>query len=227
MRNALLIMAFVAASPVLAQDYQRGADPRWQSQDDRRAYERDSQYDRDQDRAQREMDAQRRDLEPSDRYERGDRYDRDDRNASREGGRYEAQVTSVRAVVAESGQHCWVERERVAQPGNDRSGANVPGAVVGAIVGGVLGHQIGGGHGKDIATAGGAVGGGLLGANVGRDRGDDRTVDRDVQHCRQTRGDQRPEYWDVTYTFHGQQHRAQLTYPPGETLPVNRDGEPM
>ena len=224
MRKTLLIMAFMAASPVLAQDYQRGVDPRWQSQDDRRAYERDSQYD--QDRAQREMDEQRRDLEPGDRdrSDRGDRYDRDARG---EGGRYEAQVTSVRAVVAEGGQHCWVEREHVAQADNGRSGANVPGAVIGAIVGGVLGHQVGGGHGKDIATAGGAVGGGLLGANVGRDRGDDRTVARDVQHCRQTRGDERPDYWDVTYTFRGQQHRAQLTYPPGETLPVNRDGEPM
>jgi len=224
MRKALLIMAFVAASPVLAQDYQRGPDPRWQSQDDRRAYDRDSQYD--QDRAQREMDAQRRDLEPGDR-DRGDRYDRDDRNANREGGRYDAQVTSVRAVVAEGGQRCWVERERVAQADNGRGNVNVPGAVVGAIVGGVLGHQIGGGRGQDIATAGGAVGGGLLGANVGRDRGNDRVVDRDVQHCRQTRGDERPDYWDVTYTFRGQEHRAQLTYPPGATLPVNRDGEPM
>jgi len=230
MRKALLIVAIMAAPPLMAQDYSRGSDPRWQSPDDR--YQQ-QQYE--QDRAQREIDAQRRDLEPSDRdqydrYDRDDRsgrYERDDRNASREGRSYDARVTSVRAVVAESGQHCWIERERVAQPGSGRSGANVPGAVIGAIVGGVLGHQIGGGHGKDIATAGGAVGGGLLGANVGRDRGDDRVVDRDVQHCRQTRGDERPDYWDVTYIFRGQQHRAQLTYPPGETLPVNRDGEPM
>jgi len=219
MRKTLLIVAFLAASPVLAQDYQRGADPRWQSQDDRRAYERGSQYD--QDRAQREMDSQRRDLEP------GDRPERDDRNAGHEGGRYEAHVTSVRAVMAEGGQRCWIERERIAQPDSGRGNVNVPGAVVGAIVGGVLGHQVGGGRGQDLATAGGAVGGGLLGANVGRDRGDDRTVERDVQHCKQTRGEERPDYWDVTYTFRGQQHRAQLTYPPGATLPVNRDGEPM
>jgi len=142
MRKALLVVAIMAAPPLMAQDYPRGSDPRWQSPDDR--YQQ-QQYE--QERAQREIDAQRRDLDPSDRdrydqYERDDRggrHDRDDRNASREGGRYDARVTSVRAVVAESGQHCWIERERVAEPGNGRSGANVPGAVVGAIVGGVLG----------------------------------------------------------------------------------------
>src|SRR5438067_12256569 len=75
---------------------------------------------------------------------------------------YEAQVTSVRAVVGPPEQRCWVERERV------EGGANVPGAIVGGIVGGVLGHQIGGGRGRDVATAGGAVAGAAVSANVGR-----------------------------------------------------------
>src|SRR5688572_11452173 len=86
-------------------------------------------------------------------------YDNRRRNNER---LYEANVTSVRAVVGPPEQRCWVEREQVVQ---ERSGANVPGAIVGAIIGGVLGHQIGGGTGQDIATAGGAVAGAAVGAN--------------------------------------------------------------
>src|SRR5665647_25713 len=72
---------------------------------------------------------------------------------------YEANVTSVRAVVGTPEQRCWVEREQVVQ---DRGSANVPGAIAGALIGGILGHQIGGGTGKDVATAGGAVAGACL-----------------------------------------------------------------
>jgi hypothetical protein len=36
----------------------------------------------------------------------------------------------------------------------------------------------------------------------------------------------RPDYWDVTCEFHGQQHRVQMTAPPGDTVAVNRHGEP-
>ena len=65
---------------------------------------------------------------------------------------YEANVTSVRAVVGPPDQRCWVEREQIAQ---ERGKANVPGAIAGALIGGILGHQVGGGVGKDMATAGG------------------------------------------------------------------------
>lgn len=132
---------------------------------------------------------------------------------------FTADVTSVRAVVSQAQQHCWVEREQVQD-----SGANVPGAIAGAVIGGILGHQIGGGRGKDLATVGGAVGGAALGANVGR--GDGGVYGQDVQRCSNIQGRARPEYWDVTYNFRGQEHRVQMTRPPGRTITVNGDGEP-
>ena len=134
---------------------------------------------------------------------------------------YEAPVTSVRAVVGPPEQRCWVERQQVS--GDGRGDPNVGGAVLGAIIGGVLGHQVGGGRGKDVATAGGAVAGGLIGANQGR--GDSGTYDRDVQRCK-TVASGAPAYWDVTYDYRGVEHRVQMSSPPGNTVAVNRNGEP-
>lgn len=134
---------------------------------------------------------------------------------------YEAHVTSVRAVVGTPEQRCWVEREQIAQ---NRSSANVPAAIAGAIVGGILGHQVGGGTGKDIATAGGAVAGAAIGANVGR--GGQQASTQDVQRCENIPSQARPDYWDVTYDFQGQEHRVQMTSPPGPTITVNERGDP-
>ena len=128
---------------------------------------------------------------------------------------FEAQVTSVRAVVGPPDQRCWVERREF------NGGANIPGAIVGGVIGGVLGHQIGGGRGQDVATAGGAIAGAAVGANVGRD-----DYGRDVQHCTDVSRYGRPDYWDVTYVFDGLEHRVQMTSPPGATITVNRAGEP-
>ena len=80
---------------------------------------------------------------------------------------FEADVTSVRAVMGQSEQRCWIEREAVAP---QRQQPNVGGAIVGGVIGGILGHQVGGGRGKDIATAGGAVAGAIIGSNVANDR---------------------------------------------------------
>jgi uncharacterized protein YcfJ len=135
---------------------------------------------------------------------------------------YEAQVTSVRAVVGPPEQRCWVERQAVTTNQGDY---NIPGAIVGGIVGGILGHQIGGGRGQDIATGVGAVGGAAVGANVGRGYGND-VVTQDVQRCTTTPHSGRPDYWDVTYNFRGYEHRVQLTSPPGNTILVNDRGEP-
>lgn len=136
---------------------------------------------------------------------------------------YEADVTSVRAVVGPPEQRCWVEREQVVQ---DRSGTNVPGAIASALIGGILGHQIGGGRGKDLATAGGAVAGAFVGANVGRGDDGQQEQTQDVQRCEDTPSRTRPEYWDVTYNFRGQEHRVQMTAPPGRSMTVNAHGEP-
>ncbi|NRF67119.1 glycine zipper 2TM domain-containing protein [Aquincola sp. S2] len=147
-----------------------------------------------------------------------------DRDYRRRGGErlYQADVTSVRAVMGPPETRCWADREQV--PDHGRS--NVPGAVVGAVLGGILGHQVGGGSGKQIATVGGAVAGGAIGARTGRDDNGRPGSFRDFQRCSETAARQRPDHWDVTYHFRGQEHRVQMTAPPGQTVTVNRDGEP-
>lgn len=131
---------------------------------------------------------------------------------------YEADVTSVRAVVGPPQQRCWMEQEQVQQQG----GANIGGAVVGALLGGILGHQVGGGRGQDIATAGGAVAGAAMGSQVGRNSGQPA---QSVQRCANEPA-ARPAYWDVTYNFRGLEHRIQMTSQPGRSITVNRQGEP-
>ena len=95
----------------------------------------------------------------------------------------------------------------------------------GAVIGGVLGHQVGGGAGKDLATVGGAVAGGAIGAQTGRNNDPLPAQSRDVQRCREVTS-QTPEFWDVSYNFRGQDHRAQLRAPPGRSVTVNDRGEP-
>jgi uncharacterized protein YcfJ len=137
---------------------------------------------------------------------------------------YEAPVTSVRAVVEDSGQRCWVEREQVVQ---ERSGGNVPGAVLGAVIGGILGHQVGGGTGRDVATGVGVVAGAAIGGNSGNSgNGQQVVTTQNVQRCASAPGQARPAYWDVTYNFRGQEYRVQMTTPPGTTVTVNEQGEP-
>jgi uncharacterized protein YcfJ len=146
-------------------------------------------------------------------------YDNRRRNGERT---YQADVTSVRAVMGQPEQRCWVEREQVSQ---GSSGGNVPAAVMGGIIGGVLGHQVGSGRGNDAATAGGAVAGAALGYNVGRNDGNRQVATRDVRRCENTPS-QTPAYWDVTYNFKGQEHHMQTAYAPGRTVSVNHKGEP-
>jgi uncharacterized protein YcfJ len=136
---------------------------------------------------------------------------------------YEADVTSVRAVVATPEQRCWIESELMPQ---ERGNANIPGAIAGAIIGGILGHQIGSGSGQDIATVGGAVAGGAVGAQVGRSSGGQHIQTRDVQRCENVPSHARADYWDVTYNFREQEHRVQMTALPGSTVTVNGRGEP-
>jgi uncharacterized protein YcfJ len=131
---------------------------------------------------------------------------------------FQADVTSVHAVMGPPEQHCWVERDQVSHGGN----ANVPGAIIGGIIGGVLGHQVGSGRGNDVATVGGAVVGAAVGSNTGRHGG----YGQDVQRCETTASQGPPAYWDVTYEFHGLQHRIQTASAPGRSVTVNGRGEP-
>jgi uncharacterized protein YcfJ len=138
---------------------------------------------------------------------------------------YEANITSVRAVVENSGQRCWVEPQQVVQ--EQRGGPNVPGAVLGAVIGGILGHQVGGGTGRDVATGVGVVAGAAIGGNSGRSEGSQQVVTtQNVQRCSSNPAQARPAYWDVTYNFRNQEYRMQMTTPPGATVTVNEQGEP-
>ena len=131
----------------------------------------------------------------------------------------EANVTSVRAVVATPEQRCWVEPGQVQSQRN----INVPGAVVGAVIGGILGHEIGGrGTSQDVATVGGAAAGGFVGANVGRTGS---TQAQNVQRCSSVPS-ATPTYYDVSYNFRGTDHRVQMAANPGPTVTVNGRGEP-
>ncbi len=135
---------------------------------------------------------------------------------------YQANVTSVRAVVDAPGQRCWVEQEQVAAKPNN---SGVAGGVIGAVLGGILGHQVGGGSGKDVATGLGVVGGALIGNRVGRDNATPVTTTQNVQRCA-TAPQAQPTYWDVTYNFRGQEYRVQMTREPGSTVTVNEQGVP-
>ncbi len=136
---------------------------------------------------------------------------------------FEADVTSVRAVMGPTEQRCWMEKQDVVNE-NPRRENNIPGALGGALLGGIIGHQIGGGTGRDIATVGGAVAGGVLGSRIGSDG---RSVStRDVQRCEKMPSRAGTDHWDVSYRFRGQDHLVQLKQPPGRTITVNREGEP-
>ena len=149
---------------------------------------------------------------------------RDGRNYRRRNSErtYEANVTSVRAVVATPEQRCWVEPGQAVPP---KQGINVPGAIGGALIGGILGHQFGSGTGQDIATVGGAAAGGFVGANIGRLGVGQQAQPQNVQRCENVPS-QVPTYYDVTYNFRGQDGHVQMTNPPGSTITVNERGEP-
>ena len=134
---------------------------------------------------------------------------------------FEAPVTSVHAVLGAPTERCWVEHQQVNEP--NKNNTNIGGAIAGALIGGVLGHQVGGGRGKDLATAGGAVAGAAVGSTVGRNG--TTPTDKEVRRC-ETTPNTKPEYWDVTYVFHGVEHRVQMTAPPGKWIAVNENGEP-
>lgn len=144
---------------------------------------------------------------------------------------YDAQVTSVRGVAGTPAQRCWIEREQVAQQPQvqQQQGApNMAGAAIGAVLGGILGHQVGGGSGQKIATVGGAVGGAALGAQYGRNDQQVQVapITQDVRRCDGNAVQATPAYYDVTYRHQGTEHRVQMATPPGNTITVNRRGEP-
>jgi uncharacterized protein YcfJ len=131
-------------------------------------------------------------------------------------------VTSVRAVLGTPEQRCWVERQQVSEPPRSNAG----GVIAGALIGGILGHQVGGGTGRSVATAGGAIAGAAIGNNVANNNNSANSYSRDVKRCENV-GNSKPEYWDVTYNYRGEEHRVQMSAPPADTIAVNsKTGEP-
>ncbi|MBS0445409.1 MAG: beta/gamma crystallin family protein [Proteobacteria bacterium] len=49
---------------------------------------------------------------------------------------------------------------------------------------------------------------------------------QDVRHCDRLPRSGQPDYWDVTYYFHGTEHHVELTAPPGPTITVDGMGDP-
>jgi len=115
---------------------------------------------------------------------------------------YLAPVLQARAVVGPAEQRCWVAREQVVQQ-----------------------DDLGGGTGRDLATVGGAVAGATVGANMAGSGGGRRLGHREVERCANVQ-DARPVYWEVTSRFRGQDHQMQTRTQPGDTVRVNRQGEP-
>lgn len=162
-----------------------------------------------------------------DHYAPGPAYPAYDARRRKDERLFQAEVVHVREVYGQPEQRCWVERQPVAATSPvPRSGNEIGGAVIGGILGGVLGHQVGSGRGNDLATGVGAVAGALAGANVARNNSGEAVYTQDVRRCENVRTSGRPEYYDVTYTFRGQEHRMQTSAPPPRTITVNHRGEP-
>ena len=136
---------------------------------------------------------------------------------------YQANVSAVRAVVGKAEERCWIEQQPVKQAQTNNA---VPGGIGGALLGGILGHQIGGGNGNQAATVLGALGGAVVGSQVGKNYGNQPVKTEGVKRCSTTPASAKPDYWDVSYSFRGKQHRVQMANEPGSTITVNQAGEP-
>ena len=125
---------------------------------------------------------------------------------------YDADITSVRAVIGAQGERCWIEPGPANGEGN---AGGIVGGARGAVLGGILGHQ-------PVVVGRGMDG---VGMNVARDRDGQPIYTRDVRPC-DKRGHGDAEYWDVRYAFRGREHQMQTASRPGPTVRVNASGEP-
>ena len=131
---------------------------------------------------------------------------------------FQAQIVSTRAVYADAGQHCWIERAQASQSQADNRNA---GAVIGGVLGGIIGHQVGHNNGSTVI---GAVGGAVLGAAIGNNQPVQQA--QGVQRCAPNQPQGAPQYWDSTYMWQGVEHHMQTTVAPGAVVTVNDRGEP-
>lgn len=141
----------------------------------------------------------------------------------------------IRVVERPHYQHeCWDEPVVYREPPRyvRQRGPRTP-AILGGIVGGVIGNQFGHGGGRDAATAAGA----MLGYSMVRDTEyygghyeGGREYTRYERRCAPRR-DYRPEEqitgYDVTYRYQGRIYHTVTDYPPGATLRVQVDVNPV
>ncbi|HET9049205.1 MAG TPA: glycine zipper 2TM domain-containing protein [Chiayiivirga sp.] len=129
---------------------------------------------------------------------------------------------------------CWDEPVTYREPPRyvRHRGPRAP-AVLGGIIGGVIGNQFGHGGGRDAATMAGA----LLGYSAVRDSqhygghyDGGRTFTRYERRCATRtdyRQDERISGYEVTYRYQGRLYQTVTDYPPGATLQVQVDVNPV
>jgi uncharacterized protein YcfJ len=131
-------------------------------------------------------------------------------------------------------QECHNVTVRHQRPVQDQN--RVAGSVLGAVVGAALGNQIGDGNGKKAATVLGAAAGGYAGNQVQHNMQRGNTYTTTEQQC-STVHDSRVEQkcntvydlsekivgYDVTYKLGETQGKVQMSYNPGDKIPV-KDG---
>ena len=129
---------------------------------------------------------------------------------------------------------CWNEPVTYREPPRyvRHRGPRAP-AILGSIVGGVIGNQFGHGGGRDAATAAGA----MLGYSMVRDTqhyggyyagGHEFTrYERRCAPRTDYRRDEQVTGYDVTYRYQGRLYHTVTDYPPGASLRVRLDVNPV
>lgn len=127
---------------------------------------------------------------------------------------------------------CWDQPVTYREPPRyvRHNGPGAP-AVLGAIVGGVIGNQFGHGGGRAASTAFGA----MLGHEMVRDTqggyyqgGREYTrYERRCQPRTEYRRDEQITGYEVTYRYQGRVYRTTTDYPPGPTIQVRVDVNPV
>ncbi len=67
---------------------------------------------------------------------------------------------------------------------------------------------------------------GLVGVNMGGDGGGRSLGYRNVKRCENMSSAARPACWVVTYRYRGKDRQVQMSSQPGNTVSLNRNGEP-
>lgn len=122
---------------------------------------------------------------------------------------------------------CWDEPVRHTTDGYESATPKV----LGGIIGGVVGNQFGSGSGNKIMTAAGA----LLGASIGRDsayynrqaRNSYVTYEEVCEVEQVTHEEERTDGYRVTYEYGGREFVTRTAVPPGDTLRVRVQVEPL